>query len=426
MSIWFDGHVSRVEWKNFKRLASRSRRADASDLTSTSQLGGILREARETRGYDLGDIAVLMGIRVANLQAIEDGRFTDLPGTSYAAVIVRAYANFLGLEGDTLARWFRGELEAAPMPGNAAPEKAHRRSAAGNVVAIPLLMVASTLAGWSYGQSGDAIERGILDFLAGPAIAGAVAPSAETQPATLSLAALAKAPDCGDRAHESVASTFHRRPTDDVPRVADAGKLARLYGGPAALAPAARAVKAPPEPKLARAWSRHPADARRQTDAPARASRIRIPPRVARWAPAGPANSSGPLALPAIPRWNERVSKGARVYGQINHDARVVLTASGDTLIQVRDEKSSMVLTRMLRAGNSYRVPNRPGMLLRTRSIRELEFTVDGVRIPTPAGNSAERGVIRLDPDALKTQAAARWPPPVLAVTPVKKPKADG
>lgn len=421
MSIWFDGQVSRAERKQLKRLASRSWRADASALAPTSQLGGILREAREAWGYDLGDIATLMGIRVANLQAIEDGRFTDLPGTSYASVIVRAYANALGLEGDTLARWFRGELEAAPAPVSTAQEKTHRRSSVGNVVATSLLIVASTLAGWSFGRSGDAIERGILDLLAGPAAAGAVAPVAEAQPAVLPLATLAKASECGGGAHETVASTFHTRPTDTVPRAADAVKLA--YARPAA---ATEAPQALPEPDLARLWHGPPADARQQADKSVGAARVHTPPRVKALAPTETTASPGPLALPAIPGWDKGVAKDARVYGQANHDARVVLTASGDTLIQVLDAKSRVVLTRMLRDGNSYRVPNRPGMLLRTRSVHDLQFTVDGLRIRTPNDNSARRGMIRLDPDILKIQAAPRWPPPVLAVTPANEPSAEG
>lgn len=70
-------------------------------------LGARLREARIRSGLELADAERATCIRAANLAAIEDERFDALPADVYAAGFVRAYAEFLGLDGEALAQRFR-------------------------------------------------------------------------------------------------------------------------------------------------------------------------------------------------------------------------------------------------------------------------------------------------------------------------------
>jgi Uncharacterized protein conserved in bacteria len=52
-------------------------------------------------------------IRRAFLEAIETGRFADLPGPTYAAGFVKAYADFFGLDAADIVRRFRNERAKA-------------------------------------------------------------------------------------------------------------------------------------------------------------------------------------------------------------------------------------------------------------------------------------------------------------------------
>ena len=61
-----------------------------------------LRRARVGRGESLASVAARCGSRVELLQAIEDGRFQDLPTGLYARVAVRRYAGAVGLNPDEI------------------------------------------------------------------------------------------------------------------------------------------------------------------------------------------------------------------------------------------------------------------------------------------------------------------------------------
>ena len=57
-----------------------------------------LKEAREARGLDLEGLAARTRLRLQHLQALELGRFEDLPRGVYARAVVRAYADAVGLD----------------------------------------------------------------------------------------------------------------------------------------------------------------------------------------------------------------------------------------------------------------------------------------------------------------------------------------
>lgn len=75
--------------------------------------GDLLREARELRREELQTVANNLRIRLAYLQAIEEGRFKELPGSTYAVGFVRSYADYLGLDSADVVRRFREEVAKA-------------------------------------------------------------------------------------------------------------------------------------------------------------------------------------------------------------------------------------------------------------------------------------------------------------------------
>ena len=61
-------------------------------------VGRLLRDQREARGLDLTQVEKSIRIRRAHLEAIEQGRYDELPGAAYIPAFLRAYAAHVGLD----------------------------------------------------------------------------------------------------------------------------------------------------------------------------------------------------------------------------------------------------------------------------------------------------------------------------------------
>lgn len=79
-------------------------------------VGARLREARAKRKINLEQVEAATKIRLRYLRAIENEEWELLPGDAYARAFVRAYADYLGLDGDRLAEDYRRERGVA-RPG---------------------------------------------------------------------------------------------------------------------------------------------------------------------------------------------------------------------------------------------------------------------------------------------------------------------
>ena len=95
-----------------------------------------------------------------------------------------------------------------------------------------------------------------------------------------------------------------------------------------------------------------------------------------------------------------------RIYGSDNENARIVLRARHDSWVQVRDGQDELLLTRVLRAGDSYRVPNQTGLTLLTGNAGGLEIEVDGETLAPLGPIGSVRRNISLDPGTLATDVA--------------------
>lgn len=107
-------------------------------------------------------------------------------------------------------------------------------------------------------------------------------------------------------------------------------------------------------------------------------------------------------APPAAPRdFTQLSERTPQTYGESNADARIVLRATEDSWVQVRDSQDSLLLTRVLRRGDVYRVPNQPGLTLLTGNAGGIEIEVDGVTVPPLGPVGSVRRQIALDPATL-------------------------
>lgn len=88
--------------------------------------------------------------------------------------------------------------------------------------------------------------------------------------------------------------------------------------------------------------------------------------------------------------------------------ARIVLRAKTDSWVEVRDtESNSLLIGRLLRSGEAFAVPDRPGLRLITGNAGGLLVFVDGEAVPSLGKEGAVRRGVGLDPDALRRLAAS-------------------
>lgn len=76
----------------------------------------MLREAREALGLDRAQVAESTRIRPPFIEAIEEGRFNDLPGSAYAPAFLRSYAACVGLDVERVMQVYRSADAPAVVP----------------------------------------------------------------------------------------------------------------------------------------------------------------------------------------------------------------------------------------------------------------------------------------------------------------------
>ncbi|HEX8653684.1 MAG TPA: RodZ domain-containing protein [Allosphingosinicella sp.] len=76
-------------------------------------IGERLRQARESQGFSLDELAGQTRIPVRHLQHIEQGEWDALPAATYSVGFVRSYGNAVGLDGSALGAELRQQLGGA-------------------------------------------------------------------------------------------------------------------------------------------------------------------------------------------------------------------------------------------------------------------------------------------------------------------------
>jgi cytoskeleton protein RodZ len=337
------------------------------ECSDAPRAGADLRAARERLGWALPDVAAMLRIRPSYLDALEGGRLNNLPGNVYAVGFLRTYATALGLDVEEVARRFRAEageiprhselIFPVPMPERGLP--------AGALILLGLILVSGAYIGW-YRLSGE----GKL-------------PAETVPPVPARLAALVEAPvpvpvpvpepDERRSAAVSVHTPAAPPPTEDIglfePRHAAADNLP-THPKPLPAAPA-------------------PVEEMRMASIPGgtatTAIAMPVPPPLRS---PGPSPQSG--ATPGSP-----------------DGARVVLRFTGDTWVQVKERGGEALVTKVMRAGETWPVPDRGNLILNTGNAGRIEILVDGAEVPSIGGPGSVRKDVSLDPDQLKAIAVS-------------------
>jgi cytoskeletal protein RodZ len=410
---------------------------DGGGCRSGASAGDLLREARLELRQDLEDVAIGLRIRYVYLQAIEEGRFADLPGNAYAVGFLRSYAEYLGIDPYTVVRRYKDEISGAdgklelvfPTP---VPEGS---SAPGGAVLLAALVLALTVyGGWYYLSATD---RSMADMV--PTLPDRLVSLLDhrtwTAPAAEAPSRDVKPPPAAPRpAPAPVVAAQVAAPSRPVPPPMPAPRAAAVPAPPPA-SPSATPVQAVPvltavAPTPAAAGRPGTAMASLPVVAPPAASASAIPnddletvaqeptplsPDVPALSGSATPAPAPPTPAPPAPAATLPATAGvaaidpSRIFGTPSLPSRIQLRATQDTWVQVRDAGNGEVLfTRLMKSGDYYRVPDRQGMRLRTGNAGGLVVIADGVE-GQPVGGTGQ--VLRdLSLDAPPARPAAQAP----------------
>ncbi|MDB5395486.1 MAG: hypothetical protein JWM91_2992 [Rhodospirillales bacterium] len=336
-----------------------------------------LRSRRIECGLDIDYVAQILRIRASVLIAIEKGEFDQLPGPAYAVGFVRSYATYLGLDAEALVVRFKNETaEIARRPHLEFPLPIRdSRVPTGPLLMICIVLAVLTYGGWYYmsarpNQLADivpAVPERFQHLLAIPSPEkDAAAPGAAVQlQPTAAPTPPATAPDAGTTQSSQIATVTTTTPPTTAPS-ATSGSA----GTPQPAQPVVDGV-------------------------PPIENRLGTVTGVISNLPASPDLAQPPVSGDA------GKAPGDTGYGAPDGQARVVLRATADSWVQVRDKGSNLLFTRVLKPGEHYNVPNQPGLTLIAGNAGGLDITVDGMNAPSigEAGRVARN--VSLDPDHL-------------------------
>lgn len=426
-------------------------------------VGDLLRRAREGRGQDVEAVAAKLRIRPGYLKAIEAGRFQDLPGSTYAVGFVRTYADHLGLDAEDVVRRFRdevaelkGQTQLIFPVGVAAEGKMPR----GAILLLSAVLAAIAYGGWYYLSEREQSAVDLIPELpaklralvtgeeptAAETVAGMEpgpdATTPESAPVAPPAASVAPEPaptgvSASDPA-EPPAPAAEAAQSNPVPvpettgdPVAESAAAASALPGPVPTSPTAEEDVAasaalmsedstdaqtasppaiPPAPDLVGSGVQTP-------DSTVLGSAAAPPPAapsldsaglptVAAPTPAPP--STGPLAAAAPsgqPAGLAPIGDG-QAFGAVDGPSRIVVVARLESWVQVTDPGTNALLTRVLRAGDRYYVPDEPGLNLATGNAGGIDIWVDGRKVPALGPVGVVRRGVALDPQRLMAGTA--------------------
>lgn len=193
-------------------------------------VGALLRERRDELNWQLPDIAARLKIKAEFLDALERGDVGALPGPAYASGFLKAYADFLGLDGQEILRRFKQATEAlSEQPALTFPMPLTERGIPGSgLVMVALILLGLGYGSWWYASSGSTVSAPAVE----PVPARLLAPPSLEPPAINPESAAAAEP------HPVIEPPPAATPAPSAPSPASAA--------PAATAPAGSQVAALP------------------------------------------------------------------------------------------------------------------------------------------------------------------------------------
>lgn len=377
------------------------------DVAQGPRVAELLRATRERAGVDLQRVADVLRIRYVYLQAIEEGRYEDLPGKTYVIGFVRAYSEYLGLDVEEVVTRFKQEVDGmAPKAELVFPSPVTEQSVpSGAIIMISLILIAIAYGGWYFLSSQD---RDMAELV----------------------------PDLPAKFAEMVEQVKSSAQEEEVDRVQ---LPEQLNPAPAAeTASETEEVAAPPDTQDMAAQARKVLEEAAQNETEQTETN---PPEPVETVAVEPALKPAPEEQPAAeaqgeaaesdapgrtePETSETGGSDTQESAQALEDTpeqapaeddaqtaetppapaamtqKIVLRGTDYAWVQVTDSSGKVLHTQVLNDGDEYEVPAQSGLILRTGNAGGLDIFVDEAKVPSIGDAGEVRRKVLLDPQKL-------------------------
>ncbi len=346
-----------------------------------SELGTLLKNNREKMGIELSHISQNLRIRREYLEAIEEGEFHSLPGQTYTIGFVRSYAKHLGLDVERSVALFKTETEGinaqrplvfpSPAPEGKVP--------GGAMILIATVLGIGSYFGWYYLNMPENVTNSHIQPISEiSSSANNRNSNATTKPEREKsiqnippILTKTKAIQKQENIEKYQTVRLHdNHPLEIVAKQVMEKKVSSKIKEKKSVIVPVKEKQIPPHliPKKVNSAINTDIASLRETKPPV----IPDAPTLIREETKQPDNNQKVIQTLNAPKGLTTNSVNV---------SRVIIQATQDSWLQIQAPDSSSVMTRVMRAGEVYNVPNRSGLRLSTGNAGAIKITVDGYEI---------------------------------------------
>ena len=315
-----------------------------------AEAGWFLQRERERRGESLEDAGEATGIHPYHIEAIEYGDMTRMPQRMEALEMIGIYAQYLCFDPEPLVRHYMHFLPRpaitlqVPHPANPAPLSSAKILRFGKLPPFPKFnFKLSAIPGGTGGLV--AALAGLMFLFAGAS--WMMLPGGEEPQVTEQVAIPADTMPTASTGEDEALVKVTEEPMPDEQPIAKATEEAMPGDQPIS--------KIPDESAGTDLDGLAALIEQNMAEQPASAQEI-------------PVASAEDMAL----------TKDGREFGANNGETRLVLKAKAPVWLRIEDAQGNVVMTQMLMKGDTYRVPNRDGLVVIARDGGLLSYVIDG------------------------------------------------
>ncbi|MCF5703653.1 RodZ domain-containing protein [Pseudomonas syringae] len=326
--------------------------------------GETLRQARESNGWSLAEVALKLNLTVTSLSNLEAGAFDKLPGHTFARGYIRAYAKLLGMDQTVLVQQFDQSTGTDSQGSNVHAlgriEEPVRVSHTILRIVSLLLLIAVIGGGFVWWQDQTSLRTKDLTSLAPEHV------EVEGADGTTQIHPIDEPEDQAVEENQADTST-----TLALPQSETTAESTGAEGAAPATAPAVPAAT-PTAPV--------------HTPAPV----VATPATPAPNAPATPAPTVTAPVVPAAP------AASAEAVAPVAGEGQVQLQFSADCWAQVTDGRGKVIFSGLKHKGDSVSVSGKPPLNVRLGVARAAQVSYNGQPVDIAPFTSGETARLKL------------------------------
>ncbi|WP_277759161.1 RodZ family helix-turn-helix domain-containing protein [Pseudomonas sp. A34-9] len=329
--------------------------------------GETLRQARESNGWSLAEVALKLNLTVTSLSNLEAGAFDKLPGHTFARGYIRAYAKLLGMDQTVLVQQFDQSTGTDSQGSNVHAlgriEEPVRVSHTILRIVSLLLLIAVIGGGFVWWQDQTSLRTKDVASLAPEHV------EVEGADGTTQIHPIDEPEDQAVEENQSDSSTALALPQSETTAESTGAEAASPATAPTAAAAPAVTPAAPVH-----------------TPAPVVANPATPAPSV----PATPAPTVTAPVVPATP------APTAEAAAPVAGDGQVQLQFSADCWAQVTDGRGKVLFSGLKHKGDSVSVSGKPPLAVRLGVARAAQVSYNGQPVDIAPFTSGETARLKL------------------------------